>query len=209
MMISPETFYDEVREKSVEEIHSEIRSLKRTINSLKKEVERPDTTPDMVWPSRETVIYWSREYLVMARKALGDAGGIYKETDIDRRQREFLEDLPRLQHMELEIGGLERYSVTVEGDAVKFNGELEPKIQEEPIETKDQLMEKIRDIHLEEWRKEYSPEQYGIAILDGTQWSLKLEYGNRKLRKYYGNNVYPWNFWELCQLLGVEWSRPA
>ena len=54
-------------------------------------------------------------------------------------------------------------------EIIKFNGELEPKIQEEPIETKDQLMEKLRDIHLEEWRKEYSPEQYGITILEGTQ----------------------------------------
>ena len=37
-------------------------------------------------------------------------------------------------------------------------------------------MRYLSDIHLEEWRKEYSPERYGMYILDGTQWKLTLEF---------------------------------
>jgi len=80
MMISPGSFYDEIKDKSAEEIKTEIRRLKRSITKLKDEIENPGSEPDMVCPSRETVIYWSREYLEMAKKALADAGGEYKET---------------------------------------------------------------------------------------------------------------------------------
>ena len=101
MMISPGSFYDEVKDKNAEEIESEIRKLKRTISRLKREIEDP----------------------------------------------------------------------------------------------------------LEEWRNDYSPERYGMFILDGTQWSLKLKYEDGKVREYAGDNVYPWNFGELCRLFGFEWNR--
>ena len=61
MMISPGSFYDEIKDKSAEEIKTEIRRLKRSITKLKDEIENPGSEPDMVCPSRKTVIYWSRE----------------------------------------------------------------------------------------------------------------------------------------------------
>lgn len=202
MMISPETFYDEVRDKSVEEIQKEIRSLKRSITRTKTEIERPDGKPECICPSRSTQIYWTREYLAMAKKALAEAGGEYRETRQEKEARLFLEDLPSLRRMELEIGGFygdrEDCVIEIEGDFVK--GVEENK-------TKAELLEYLRDMHLEEWRKDYSPERYGIHVLDGTQWGLKLEYENRKSREYDGDNVYPWNFEELCALFGVKWER--
>ena len=213
MMISPENFYDEIKEKSATEIKKEIRSLKRTINRLKNEIERPDSEPDMVCPSRETVLYWTHEYLAMAKKALTEAGLEYHETSQERRQRVFLDELAGLRRMEFEIGGIfcgwEQYSITIHGDEVKITSGLFPRIPEEPIKTKDQLLAKLRDMHLEEWRRNYTPERYGMTILDGAEWNLKLEYENRKPREYDGCNVFPWNFGELCQLFGVEWSRPV
>ena len=39
-----------------------------------------------------------------------------------------------------------------------------------------------------------SPARYGIDILE----CLKQQYKDGKTREYNGNNVYPWNFGELC-----------
>ena len=202
MMISPEMYYDEIKDKSVAEIEKEIRALKRSITKLKDEIERPDGRPDSICPSQATVIYWSREYLSMAKKALAEAGGEYKDAKEEERAKAFLERLPSLHRIELEIGGFfqgwETYVIEVDGDAV--NGAAE-------FKTKAELLEALRDMHLEEWRTEYSPERYGMYILDGTQWSLKLEYKDRKRREHHGDNVYPWNFEELCALFGLEWNR--
>ncbi len=212
MMISPGVFYDEVKDKSVEEIKTEIRRLKRSITKLKDEIENPASEPDMVCPSKSTVIYWSREYLEMAKKALADAGGEYKETKEEKRARAFLERLPQLRRLELEIGGFyggwEKYAIEVDGDTLKRDTVMVLSELDDPeVETRKELLEYVRDMHLEEWRKDYNPGRYGIQILDGTQWSLKLTYDDRKTREYAGDNVYPWNYGELCRLFGFEWNR--
>ena len=208
MMISPGGFYDEVKGKSIEDVESEIRKLKRTITKLKDEIEAPGSEPDLVCPSKSTVIYWSREYLEMAKKALADVGGEYKETKEEKRARAFLERLPSLRRMELEIGGWEKYDIEVDGDTLKRDPVMVLRDRDDPeVETREALLEYLRDMHLEEWRKDYSPERYGIYILDGTQWSLKLIYDDGKTREYEGDNVYPWNFGELCRMFGLEWNR--
>lgn len=211
MMISPGSFYDEIKDKSAEEIKTEIRRLKRSITKLKDEIENPGSEPDMVCPSRETVIYWSREYLEMAKKALADAGGEYRETNEEERARAFLEQLPQLGRLELEIGGFfggwEKYVIEVDGDVLKRDTIMVLSDLDDPeVETREALLEYLRDMHLEEWQKDYSPERYGMYILDGTQWSLKLTYDDGKTREYHGDNVYPWNFGELCRLFGFDWS---
>ena len=212
MMISPGSFYDEVKDKSAEEIKTEIRRLKRSITKLKDEIENPGSEPDMVCPSRETVIYWSREYLEMAKKALADAGGEYRETKEEERARAFLERLPQLRQLELEIGGFfggwEKYVIEVDGDVLKRDTVMVlSELDDLEVETRKELLEYLRDMHLEEWQNDYSPERYGMFILDGTQWSLKLKYEDGKVREYAGDNVYPWNFGELCRLFGFEWNR--
>ena len=212
MMISPGSFYDEIKDKSAEEIKTEIRRLKQSITKLKDEIENPASEPDMVCPSRETVIYWSREYLEMAQKALVDAGGEYKETKEENRARAFLERLPQLSRLELEIGGFfggwEKYVIAVDGDSLKRKTVMVLSDLNDPEEkTREDLLEYLREMHLEEWRKGYGPGRYGIDILDGTQWSLKLKYEDGKVREYNGDNVYPWNFGELCRLFGFEWNR--
>ena len=211
MMISPESFYVEVKDKSPVEIEKEIRKLKRSIARLKKDIENPGGERDKICPSRSTVIYWSREYLGMAKRALSETGGEYHETQEEQRAHLFLENLPNLRRMELEICNFmrwDKYVIEIEGDTVKHFPKLESHIVEEQVETREELLNRLRDVHLEEWKKTYSPKPYGMYILDGTQWDLKLEYsdGIRPV-KYEGDNVFPWNFEELCALFGVDWAR--
>ena len=213
MMISPESYYEfEVKGKSAAEIEKEIRSLKRTIAKLKDEIENPVSEPDTIRPSKDTVIYWSREYLAMAKKALAEAGDEYKETREEERAGAFLERLPSLHRLELEIGGFfsgwKKYVIEVDGDELKRDTVMVVGDLDEPeVETREELMRYLSDMHLEEWQKDYSPERYGMAILDGTQWNLKLEYQDGNTVEYAGSNVYPWNFEELCRLFGFEWNR--
>ena len=211
MMISPESYYAEVKDKSPAEIEKEIRKLKRSIARVKKDIENPEGEPDKICPSRSTMIYWSREYLKMAKRALSETGGEYHETKEEQRAHMFLENLPNLRRMELEICNFmswDEYVIEIDGDTVKHLPKLESLIVEEQVETREELLDRLRDVHLEEWKKTYSPKPYGMYILDGTQWDLKLEYsdGIRPV-KYEGDNVFPWNFEELCAIFGMDWAR--
>ena len=211
MMISPESFYAEVKDKSPVEIEKEIRKLKRSIARVKKDIENPGGEPDNICPSRSTRIYWSREYLGMAKRALSETGGEYHETKEEQKAHMFLENLPNLRRMELEICNFmswDEYVIEIDSDTVKHFPELESLFVEEQAETRKQFMNRLLDIHLEEWKKTYSPKPYGMYFLDGTQWELKLEYGDGiRPVKYTGDNVFPWNFEELCAIIGVDWAR--
>lgn len=211
MMICPESYYAEVKDKSPEKMEKEIRKLKRSIARLKKDIENPEGEPDNVCPSRSTRLYWSREYLKMAKRALSETGGEYHETKEEQRAQQFLENLPSLRRMELEICNFmswDEYVIEIDGDTVKYFPELESLLVEEQVETREELLNRLRDVHLEEWKKTYSPKPYGMYILDGTQWCLKLEYGDGvRPVKYEGDNVFPWSFEELCALFGMDWTR--
>lgn len=105
MMISPEAYYEfELKGKTAAEIEEEIRILKKEISDLKYKMEDPDYRPEMICPSDETVLYWTREYLARAKMALAEAGGSYAETDKDRHAAEFLKNLPFLAGISFQCG---------------------------------------------------------------------------------------------------------
>ena len=214
MMVSPGTFYNQMEGKSVEELQTEIRSLKREITKLKNEIENPVEKPDLLCPSRDVRICCSREYLEMAKKALADAGGEYKETAAEKKARAFRDNLPHLTKMELQIGSypepcFEPHVIVVNGNEINGVGWCGSFDFPKPIETKDQLLAYLWEMHLEEWQREYRPEKYGMQVMDGAWWTLKIEYdGGIKPIEYYGHAVYPWNFDALCKLFGEDmWSR--
>ena len=208
MMISPTTYYEEVKDTGIDNLQKEIRRLKRSIARLKKELEKPNRGPDLRCPSRSIVIYFSREYLKMAKKALAEAGGEYHEIMDEKRATRFMENLPYLQRLELDIitfMALEKYVIEIEGDTIHRISDLEPKIEAVQITTREELLNRLQDIHLDEWKKYYNPNQYGMFILDGIQWTLKLEYSHDiRLVQFVGDNVFPWNFEELCTLFGID-----
>lgn len=211
MMISPESYYAEIKDKSPADIEKEIRKLKRSIARLKKDIENPGSEPDKICPPRSTRIYWSRKYLEMAKRALSETGGGHHETKEEQRAHMFLENLPNVRGLELEICNFmswDEYVIEIDGDTVKHFPEFESLLVEEPVVTREELLNRLRDVHLEEWKKTYSPKPYGMYILDGTQWYLKVEYSNGiRPVKYEGDNVFPWNFEELCALFGMDWVR--
>ena len=74
MMASPEWYYEEkIKGKTVEKIKSQIRSLKRIIRRLQKEVGNPESNDWQICPSLEVQLEMHRLYLQEALKALMDA----------------------------------------------------------------------------------------------------------------------------------------
>lgn len=71
--------------------------------------------------------------------------------------------------------------------------------------SREELIGRLRALHLGEWRRTYFPEQYGMRVLDGEQWSLRLSFANSKRSVIFeGDNVYPFNFEEVRQLFGQK-----
>ena len=209
MMISPETYYEfELKGKTAAEIEKEILSLRKTISDLKYRMEDPSYKPSMVCPSDDTVLYWTREYLAMAKKALLEAGGEYEESEEDRRAADFLDNLSYLTRVEFNYGGFCPYDPIIlycESENLRWSDNHTPFIlpDSDIPQTRTELLARIRDLHLEEWQSDYWPDKYGIHVLDGIQWELKLEYSNgHEPWTAFGSNAYPFNFREFMEMLG-------
>lgn len=212
MMISPETYYEfELKGKTVEEIKEEIRALKEEIAQLKYKMEDPCYQPGIIHPSDDTVLYWTREYLATAKRALVEAGGEYEETEEDRRASIFRDSLPFLMKLEFDYGGFGSYDpiiINCDSEKLHWSENHIPCIRpdSEIPHTRTELLNRIRDLHLEEWQTDYWPDKYGICVMDGIQWELKLEYSNgHETWKAFGSNAYPFNFREFMEMLGADY----
>lgn len=60
-------------------------------------------------------------------------------------------------------------------------------------------------MNMGEWHHYYSTERFGYSVIDGTQWSLVVEYCNdHKPVSFGGSNAYPYNFAKLKELFGIS-----
>ena len=221
MMLSPEAYYLELRGKSQEALQTEIRSLKQQIGSLKNKMENPQSEPDLLCPSNSTRLYWTREYLDMAKRALLEAGGEYRESAADRRANVFINQLPYLQRIVFSIGGYfgghSVYQLNIENGFLHLSGQHYPDesalpvdtqviaLGDQEIKTADELCCYLREMHIEEWRPNYDTSRFGYVVCDGTQWELRFEYNNGH-RPWIsgGSNSYPYNFLDLLILFGEK-----
>ena len=207
MMLSPEIYYEELKGKTPEEILKEIRSLRLEISSLKDRLDNQETSPeDYVMPDDRMRLETNRRYLEAAIRAYEEAGGEYVPTAEEQKARDFDASLPHISRIVFGIGGLfggyETRTFTVSGNDVllqiehSFSGEPEPVFF--PL-TKDDLIDSLRELHIDEWKTEYS-----AFVLDGTQWELQIEYDDgRSPVRISGSNAYPYNFDFLKLLLGI------
>ena len=110
----------------------------------------------------------------------------------------------------LEIGGFcngyTKYKYTISGDHVLFDADhsfyLKPSNLPvyDPF-TREEFIRGIADLHIGEWKKRYE----NLCVLDGTQWSISIEYEDGKEPfEIYG--ACPYNFGELWEFLGIGTS---
>lgn len=211
MMISPEGYYElNLKGKSEAEISKEIRSLKRTIGKLKTTMEHPDYV-SLIEPSEDVQLWCTRMYLDRAIQALEEVGGTYTPTKAELKSTELDNNIDFIHKITFEIDGFcqgtNQYVLKFEDDTYKMyfaTWLAEP--EEKPMDMdKEELLSGIRELHIGEWRNNYTLKRFGYMVCDGTQWSLEIEYSNgTKTAKYYGDNAYPYNFNKFLELLGLE-----
>ena len=216
MMISPETYYEEyLKGKTPSQIMTAIRGLKREISHLKNIIEHPDYQPTKC-PSEDVQIFCCREYLVRAKQALIAAGGNYVPTQAELVATDIDENIPFISKIEFCIGGFfggfETRTYTIYPDRICMDVEhsliLKPSnLGDTELEEIDReyFLECFRDLHIGEWRKNYTPRRFGFEVLDGTQWHLYVYFSNgHKPFKIEGSNDYPYNFDKLTELFNIE-----
>ena len=216
MMICPETYYEEhLKGKSASEILTVIRGLKQEIGHLKNVMEHPDYQC-MMHPSEDVRLWCTRLYLERAKQALVDAGGTYVSSKAELKAEEFNANIPYINKVGFSIGGYfagyETRTYTINGDSIHMDVEhsliLKPSnlgdVEIEELD-KDFFLKGIAELHIGEWRKNYSPKRWGYEVLDGTQWHLYIYYSNgSKAVKIHGDNDYPYNFDKLQELFDIS-----
>lgn len=214
MMISPEYYYEEyLKGKNEKQILSAIRGLKKHIGHLKNVMENPNYGTDpIIHPSEDVQISCNRLYLQRAIKALDDMGCPYKYSKAEMKSIEWQNDLEHISKIIFEIGGyfqgFTEYMIEVADDSAvmcsKYRLSSELNETEKKID-KNELLYRLSELYIGEWRKDYNPERFGIAVLDGTQWQLKLEFNNgRKPCEFSGSNSYPYNFNKLLDIFEID-----
>jgi hypothetical protein len=58
-------------------------------------------------------------------------------------------------------------------------------------------------LHTEYWRYSY-PQDVGVKVFDGVQWSLSVRYENGFWISYEGDNHYPENWFGLLDMFGIS-----
>ena len=218
MMISPEGYYEEnLKGKTKDQIMSAIRGLKQEIGLLKNTMESPDYGQEAImYPSEDTRIHWTREYLERAKLAYNQAGGNYTLSKLEEMAADFDSNMNSICKIIFSIGGFfggyRSYVVELSDELRAYTKLWE---DEEPLSlldtdndetfTKATFIASIADLHIGEWRRRYSTQRFGYTVCDGTQWELEFEYNNgHKPVRFDGDNSYPYNFDRLKMLFGID-----
>ena len=68
----------------------------------------------------------------------------------------------------------------------------------------ESFFEQIKDLHIGEWRKNYTLDRFGCCAPDGSEWTLSIYFSNGQIVKKGGVNAYPYNFNRLLQILNLH-----
>lgn len=164
MMISPESYYEEyLKGKTREQIMTTIRGLKQEIGRLKNTMEGPEYgIKEIMHPSEDTRLHWTREYLERARQAYAEAGGTYTLSKSEKKAADFDANIDAICKITFSIGGffggyrsyvveltngLKAYTKLWKDDdpLVLLNDNKEPFI-------KDTIIAALKELHISEWR---------------------------------------------------------
>ena len=206
--------------KRPEDIEKEIQAIKEEMRSIKDRMECPgDSLEPKMNQSGLKELRICRERLSAAKEALRSAGVTGHQDSADARSQELLDNLPFFSTLTFEIGGyfggyktyiIEKADNSDHDGAITYRNEDygiskigKPGYTAVPsVDTVEKLIGWLKDMHIDEWMPDYRPERFGMSVMDGTQWSLKIDFDNGHAAwESCGNNSYPYNFRKLRTLL--------
>ena len=210
MMISPMMYVEsEIKGKSLEDMLRKIRGLKQEIGILRNKVETSQFEDIIIESSPITQLKVYKDYLKYAIKEFEASGGEYHMSIKEKKVAAFDADIENIVSVELEYGGFlsgsERRKVYFDGNNIKTE-RISYRVAYGPDNcffldmNKELFLSELRDIGIGEWKHRY----YDPYVLDGIQWELAIRYTNKRCRKYWGSNAFPYNFSELLELMEME-----
>ena len=204
-------FEEYLKDRTEEEIRAKIVSLKREMTRLKNNLENPYHKPPV--KKRETMarIRSIRLFLERAKKALIRAGGEYVPTDAEAKAADFDANVVFINRITFEIDRFyvqDTVTVDLSGTELVWDykpmyGALKPGDfhTRKPI-GKDELLKKIQNLWMGEWKRHYDTKRLDYYVCDGIQWRIDIEYNNgHKPVSFSGSNSYPYNFNSFVRLI--------
>lgn len=206
MMICPQTYVNMFLEgKSSTEIKKEIDKLKRRVRELKRLLEDPrEQLNPFFCPHPSVQISMNLDYIEAARNYLYEKTGELYMTKSDEKAFIFAENLANVESIELLITGFFNPSEPV---IIKFICDDVVRVEnEEKIldYDKESFIEDFKRLNVGSWRRHYDTTRFGFDVCDGEQWELTVKYLSGEKEVYSGDNAYPYNFDDLCNLFEIE-----
>lgn len=127
-----------------------------------------------------------------------EAGGTYTFSKAELKAIDFQENLKHISKLTFEIGGFfdgqTKYTLEFGEDSIKATISRFLDCTDERMMDKEEVLYALEQLHIGEWRSKYDTYRFGYEVLDGTQWSVVIEYDNgHKPVKIEGDNSYPYN----------------
>ena len=199
--------FNEIENASKEELLKIIRKTKVNMSRLINKMEHPNyASKPQKCPSDLTVYKCDKYFLEKAIIHYIAEGGNYKRSKKELNDIKFNEKLSKITKITfLEGEFLGVYNKTVvdltENGVKFFKGDKDEAFLLETTCEKQDFLTDLAELHIGEWRKSYTTSRFGVYVLDGREWQLKIEYNDGSKKEFYGSNAYPYNFKELTALL--------
>jgi hypothetical protein len=194
-----------LRGQGIEAVEREVLKMRSELRRLKYNLETPANrgTDYLKYPSELESINATREYLNRALLYFAELKGDNSVLTEEER------DIALVRSMRMHVArislSLGEYTYVIDVLNEKIVTECNGDVVSEHRYERSLLLSAIADIRIEEWREEYSAQDYGCTLISPEPWSLEVDYGEAMApRRHHGDGVYPYNFGALRRLLRIN-----
>ena len=200
-------------DKSKEELLKIINGTKNRMGRLRNIMEHPDYKYRATKSPSNLVVYkCDRDFLNMAIIKYISKGGEYKYSKAELKDTDFNDNLENIRKIIFYNGTCfsipKRTIIDLSSSELEISsGDYGEMFNVDTGYDKENFLYELGELHLGEWRPFYNTKRFGIAVLDGVQWFLEIQYKNGRKKKFAGANAFPYNYDDLLSLLcscGVE-----
>ena len=213
-------FKTEFAFKTNEELIYAIRGFKNEMEQLKNILDHPyyedtDTiNPDH--PNYDYRLSYIRTGLRLAKEILNKQGGTYEPTQEELRAQDFEDNIPFINKIVLKFTTLVHFdqtcTATLKDDNfyLKIDVSFMPKSSDSAdnfydVVSKQEFLKTISNLHIGEWRTNYSLSRFGYPDCEDSQWDLEIYFSNNHLPvRIHGAGAKPYDFYGLESIFNIE-----
>ena len=215
-MKSVENYYEDIlKGKNEHELMCIIRGLKNKIEQLKNIIEHPHYEISTDFCDEYPELYYTQSCLEKAKEALKEVGGAYEPTTEELKAQDFENNIQFINELSLCLGDSSNWhslhTATLNGEdfhlrsQVSFMPKLASPDKDFDVVSKEYFYKKMHDLHIAEWKTNYSLNRFGYDDNENSPWDLKICFSNQHSPvEIHGAGTYPYNFEGLKSIFGIE-----